>query len=180
MTLHGTENHHQYLDDQTATSRDCHSGNKPPLHSASDPAASDAYLLAEHLVAAEKIRDESANAKVRQIYMRDAGLRRRDRLHPSSSVADAALHRLTHHIGKSIPGGLRTSPAILPRFWFAAHNKVAVFALHQVHRKVHQLGLIRVADTTGFLVEHCRWYVWFCSFSQFVTSNLFQPHKELI
>lgn len=181
MSLSGTEIDHQYQDDlKRATDHDHHSGNKPPSHSTSNPAVSDGYLSEERLAAAEKTRDESATAKARQIYMRAGALRRRGPVHPSFSAADAALHGLTRHIGKSIPARYRASSTILSRFWFLIHYKVAVFALHQAHRQVHRLGLTRVEDKSDFLAKNCRWYLWFCSFSQFISSRLFQQHKELI
>ena len=180
MNHFGTDTRHQFQDDQTATDHDYHSDIKPPLHSASNPVAYDGCLSAAHSAAGGNTRDGADIARARQIHMHGGALRRWGRVPPSFSTADAVLRHLTHHIGISIPAGLRTSPAILPRFWFSVHNKVAVSALHQAQRKVHQLGLTRVEDTKGFLAEHCRWYGLFCSFSQVVTSLFSPPHKELI
>ncbi len=165
-----TETGHQYPGDQTATDRVCHSDTRQQPHSASDHAGLHGYQSGVRSAAAENIHDESASARAQQIRMRDETLILRGL--PSFSRVDAALHRLTRHIDKSIPWQFRASTAILPRFWFLVHHTVAVSVLRQVHQQVRRLGLTRVADTTGFLAEHCRWYGWFCSFSSCVTRVL--------
>lgn len=165
-----TDTCHQYPGDQTATDHADHACGTPQPHSASDHAGLHGYQSAARLVAAENIHDESASARAQRIRMRGEALKLRSL--PSLSKVDAALYRLTRHIDKSIPWQFRASTAILPRFWFSVHHTVAVSALRQVHQQVRRLGLTRVADTTGFLAEHCRWYGWFCSFSSCVTRAL--------
>jgi len=167
-----TETCHQLTDDQTAIGHDHLHGLKPSPHPASLTCETPECPNQDRTAASKNIHDLSERAKAPRIYMHAAIVESRCRASFAAGVY--AERALTSHIDKSIPWHLRAKVTTLRGFWFLIHYRVAVFALRQAHRRVHQLGLTRVADRSGFLSENCRWYDYFCSFSRLVSSVLFQ------
>jgi len=164
-----TGNCPQLSDDRMATGHDHPHGLKPSPHPASLTCAPPVYPNQGQTAASKNTRDLFEHAKAQRIYMR--GVRAEARYQVSFEAGVFAARDLSSHMWKSLPWHLQAKVTILRGFWFSVHYKVATLALRQVQQSARRLGLTRVADTTDFLSKNCRWYRYFCSFSQFISTT---------
>gem|GEM_PF-6340285 len=92
--------------------------------------------------------------------MRDEALESwRQQVYQDGAFAERGLSR---HMQRSLPVSLLARQTIPQWFLFAIHHRAADIAFRQVLRSVRRLGLKRVGDTKGFVLDHCGWYMTFC------------------
>ncbi len=149
---------------QTAIGPEDRNGQKPSLCSPSLTGDFHGTQVADRTGADDNIADPVEHARALQRCKRGAVAISRYRDAVEAGVF--AGRDLSRHMWRSLPWHLQARSTTLRRFWFSVHQGVATVALRQVQRSARRLGLTRIADTTRFLWENCRWYVCFCSFSR--------------
>lgn len=102
-----------------------------------------------------------ALSKARQTGKHGAASRRNG-FHQAFGDGAIAHGDLARHMYRSLPARSPSTPSILQKLRFSIHFAVAELALRQAQKAAHRLGLKRIGDTTGFVSDHCGWYMSFC------------------
>lgn len=154
------------LDAQTATAHACQQNTLPQTSPKQTDADLDGHQAESHVTEAEYTDSmhEAAIAQYEQSCIDGAMVRHHQRYEDGLCARDD----LARHIVKSLPCRSLPNVSTPSKSWFAIHERVARFALHQAHRAACQRGLKRVSDTKHFVAQHCYWYLLFCRFSRWL------------
>lgn len=114
-----------------------------------------------HEVESESRTRRYEPAKARQTGTHGA-VSMRNKFRQAFDDGDFARAELARHMYQSLPARSPSTPSTLQKWRFSIHRAVAELALRQAQRAARRLGLKRIGDTTGFVSDHCGWYMSFC------------------
>lgn len=142
-----------------------HQAHRPDDEMPSPPASSCAGVLACP-VHTRRVESDSrtrvyAPAKAQQTGKHGAASMR-NRFHQAFDDGEFARVELARHMYRSLPARSAFTTSRLQKLRFSVHRAVAELALRQAQRAARRLGLKRIGDTTGFVLDHCGWYMSFC------------------